>query len=276
LRSNDILGKKKLRNGKLTKSPKKKLTKLKDKKLKKPAVGRLNFDSIFSASKEKEDKSLNCKTSGDDISNSDSVDKCKHKEEVKPVAQTITAINDVEVNDAQTKVSNKRPATPTDENIAQPKKAKTEKSSPNRLINRGPASKRKQSSNIDNEDTNDLVEFEPETKSLKHNSQPPKDDAIHLDPNCIDDDKIGVNAEHDEKSDLLSTDETAIHKCAASLVKVFKQGGLLDASCGHCQEAGCYTPESMEIDIPGSLIIMECTVCNWTTVRRISVTNRLI
>ena len=259
LRSNDILSKKKLRSGKLTKSPKKKLLKYKNKKLIRPAVEKLNFDLIeHSVNKTKKDNGH--KNSGEKSAESNTV--CKQTQgdenvdETKPEeAQEETTANpkDITNNDAQTNknlASNKRPASPDEQNCLKPpptKKLKNEESPSKIAINRGPASKRKHSlTSSESEGEEDIIST---------------DNDIHTD----------INNDNND----ISTNDPAVHKCAASLVKVFKQG-LMEASCGHCFEAGCYTPESIEIDIPGSIIMMECGMCSWTTVRRISITNKLI
>ncbi len=256
LRSNDILSKKKLRSGKVTKSPKKKLLNFRNKKLIRPAVEKLNFDiDKLSSNKTKKDKSH--KNSGENAAaNNVQTQGDVNVQENKPEeAQEETTANskDITDNDAQTNkksASNKRPASPDDPNCTkQPltKKLKREDSPSKPFINRGPACKRKHSlTSSESEGEEDI---------------------------CSTDNDIHTDIDNDNND--ISTNDPAVHKCAASLVKVFKQG-LMEATCGHCFETGCYTPESIEIDIPGSIIIMECGVCSWTTVRRISITNKLI
>ena len=65
-------------------------------------------------------------------------------------------------------------------------------------------------------------------------------------------------------------------KCAALLINQFKEKGLLEESCGHCQKADYFSLDSLHVDKPGGLVTMKCTGCSWKTVRRFRVEKRLL
>jgi len=64
-------------------------------------------------------------------------------------------------------------------------------------------------------------------------------------------------------------------KCDLKLVSLFKHE-LCKAKCAHCQEMGKYTMHMVHFDMPQKIIQMECQSCNWTTVRRMVVTTRVV
>ena len=63
--------------------------------------------------------------------------------------------------------------------------------------------------------------------------------------------------------------------CSASVVNLFNRR-LLETPCGHCTAAGQFSPETLEVDLPSNRIFIECVLCSWTTVRKISVNNKVL
>ena len=64
-------------------------------------------------------------------------------------------------------------------------------------------------------------------------------------------------------------------KISIGMTSLFERS-LCKASCGHCQETGQYTIHLVEFDMPAKVASMECTSCNWTTVRKLNITTKLI
>lgn len=64
-------------------------------------------------------------------------------------------------------------------------------------------------------------------------------------------------------------------KCDLKLVSLFRHE-LCKAKCAHCQELGKYTMHMVHFDMPQKIIQMECQSCNWTTVRRMVMTTRVV
>ena len=85
-----------------------------------------------------------------------------------------------------------------------------------------------------------------------------------------------------ENEETPTTFEIDIHSdsnlrtsCSASVVNLFNRR-LLETPCGHCTAPGQFSAESLEIDLPSNLIFIECNLCSWTTVRKISVQSKII
>jgi len=85
-----------------------------------------------------------------------------------------------------------------------------------------------------------------------------------------------------ENEETPTTFEIDIHSdsilrtsCSASVVNLFNRR-LLETPCGHCTAPGKFSAESLEIDLPSNLIFIECNLCSWTTVRKISVQSKII
>ena len=54
------------------------------------------------------------------------------------------------------------------------------------------------------------------------------------------------------------------------------QGSLCNAQCGHCPQVGQYTAHLVDFNLEEKIVAMECTSCNWTTVRRIAITTKIL
>jgi len=251
LRSNDISTKKKLRNGKVTKSPKKKLISLKNKKNLKSVVSKLKFDDI------------KCSATTEQISKPDkkgltNIDSNSIKE-IKPnenEAQTTAKSNDItERKVAQTDVLHSKEFVIKKGNNEETEPPKgTITLSLEKTKHRGPASKRKHSLTSSDSEEEDP---EPKLAKLEIKVEPSTDD-IHSEPSSNNKRKM-----------------TVVTSCSARLINLF-QRGIREATCGHCLEVGCYSPENLEIDFANKFISMECSTCNWTTVRSIAVANKNI
>merc|ERR1719251_114238 len=70
-------------------------------------------------------------------------------------------------------------------------------------------------------------------------------------------------------------------KCKIKLMNLFKEE-LCQARCAHCHELcggsepASFTTHLVHIDIEQKKITMECQSCEWTTVRRIGVSSRVV
>eukprot|EP00092_Neocalanus_flemingeri_P018121 GFUD01019612.1.p1 GENE.GFUD01019612.1~~GFUD01019612.1.p1 ORF type:complete len:2021 (+),score=754.74 GFUD01019612.1:811-6063(+) len=64
-------------------------------------------------------------------------------------------------------------------------------------------------------------------------------------------------------------------KCDLKLVSLFHHE-LCKAKCAHCQEVGEYTMHMVHFDMPQKIVSMECQSCNWTTIRRMVITTRVV
>ena len=143
--------------------------------------------------------------------------------------------------------------------------------------NLGPKSKRKssESSNEENNE-NDLIS----TKKLLGPKSKRKSTG---DENENEEDKDHqLNAEQLEQYNNKLTEATINFfkkkkhpKCNVKMFGLF-QKSLCKAKCGHCEEVGKYTLHLIQLDLPQNTISMECTSCNWTTVRRMTVTTKVI
>ena len=63
-------------------------------------------------------------------------------------------------------------------------------------------------------------------------------------------------------------------RSGCAMVNLFSRR-LADTACGHCDEAGQFFPESLEVDLTRRALAMQCTACQWTTVRRIELSNKV-
>ena len=64
-------------------------------------------------------------------------------------------------------------------------------------------------------------------------------------------------------------------KCNIGMTSLF-QSSLCKAACGHCSEVGQYKIHLVDFDITRKIVSMECTVCHWTTVRRMTITTKVL
>ena len=145
----------------------------------------------------------------------------------------------------------------------------------------GPKSKRKKSDILS--DTED--EEEDSTENMKHNNDSGESNSNDSDKTNS---KETENSNEEKKSQsepvtpttpttpTLSFIQKKKHnKCDLKLVSLFKHE-LCKAKCGHCQELGKYTVHMVHFDMPQKIIQMECQSCNWTTVRRMVLTTRVV
>ena len=143
--------------------------------------------------------------------------------------------------------------------------------------NLGPKSKRK-SSESSNEENN-----ENDLNSTKKLLGPKSKRKSTGDENENEEDKDHqLNAEQLEQYNNKLTEATINFfkkkkhpKCNVKMFGLF-QKSLCKAKCGHCEEVGKYTLHLIQLDMPQNTISMECTSCNSTTVRRMTVTTKVI
>merc|ERR1712029_31538 len=64
-------------------------------------------------------------------------------------------------------------------------------------------------------------------------------------------------------------------KCGIDMFSLL-QGSLCKAQCGHCPQVGQYTAHLVDFNLEEKIVAMECTSCNWTTVRRIAITTKIL
>jgi hypothetical protein len=64
-------------------------------------------------------------------------------------------------------------------------------------------------------------------------------------------------------------------KCGINMFSLL-QGSLGKAQCGHCPQVGQYTAHLVDFNLEEKIVAMECTSCNWTTVRRIAITTKIL
>ena len=59
-------------------------------------------------------------------------------------------------------------------------------------------------------------------------------------------------------------------RCDVKLVSLF-QSELCKAMCHHCDHPESSTVHRLQVDLPKQLVYMECQLCGWTTVRRVTI-----
>merc|ERR1712130_181580 len=59
-------------------------------------------------------------------------------------------------------------------------------------------------------------------------------------------------------------------RCDVKLVSLF-QSELCKAVCNHCADPESFTVHTLQVDMPRQVVYMECQVCGWTTVRRVTI-----
>jgi hypothetical protein len=64
-----------------------------------------------------------------------------------------------------------------------------------------------------------------------------------------------------------------ILRCQLLLVNTF-QRQLRQAACGHCQATGSLLPDTVVLQLADRVLAVQCSLCQWTTVRRISTTEK--
>jgi len=64
-------------------------------------------------------------------------------------------------------------------------------------------------------------------------------------------------------------------KCNINMTSLF-QKSLCKAACGHCDEVGGYQIHLVDFDLDRELVSMECTACKWTTVRKMTLTTKVL
>ena len=70
--------------------------------------------------------------------------------------------------------------------------------------------------------------------------------------------------------------EPKLKKCYIGLVNMFHGAGPVSTACGHCLQGGQFSPHDLEVDMSSRVIFIQCSACDWTTVRRISICNRVV
>jgi hypothetical protein len=75
--------------------------------------------------------------------------------------------------------------------------------------------------------------------------------------------------EEDEKSPPVPQLLKNILRCQLLLVNTF-QRQLRQAACGHCQATGSLLPDTVVLQLADRVLAVQCSLCGWTTVRRIS------
>jgi len=150
----------------------------------------------------------------------------------------------------------------------------TNKPHKKRKFNLGPASKRKVVPSEDSDDSDSLIKSNAkeailstvnEIECVINKKSSPESKALesHTDP---------------KYSFILKRKHS---KCKIKLMNLFKEE-LCQAKCAHCHELcggsepASFTTHLVHIDIEQKKITMECQSCEWTTVRRIGVSNRVV
>ena len=64
-------------------------------------------------------------------------------------------------------------------------------------------------------------------------------------------------------------------KCNINMTSLF-QKSLCKAACGHCDEVGGYQIHLVDFDLDREVVSMECTTCKWTTVRKMTLTTKVL
>ena len=66
-------------------------------------------------------------------------------------------------------------------------------------------------------------------------------------------------------------------KCNVKMLGLFQES-LCRAECGHCKETGHYTATAhlLHFDMPHNVVSMECVSCRWTTVRKMTITTKVL
>ena len=66
-------------------------------------------------------------------------------------------------------------------------------------------------------------------------------------------------------------------KCNVKMLGLFQES-LCRAECGHCKETGHYTATAhlLHFDMPHNIVSMECVSCRWTTVRKMTITTKVL
>jgi len=64
-------------------------------------------------------------------------------------------------------------------------------------------------------------------------------------------------------------------KCNVRMASVF-QTDVCKALCDHCKDTGAYTLHAVDLDFSKGVVHMECQSCTWTTVRRITLSTRIV
>jgi hypothetical protein len=75
--------------------------------------------------------------------------------------------------------------------------------------------------------------------------------------------------EEDEESPPVPQLLRNILRCQLLLVNTF-QRQLRQAACGHCQATGSLLPDTVVLQLSDRVLAVQCSLCQWTTVRRIS------